>query len=111
MHGDPPLGPGAPPDERLVAFYDAMLDLLDGHLHLALGAQTGSLRFRSGAYSFWRAHVRGLLRTAGTSDPGALADALLAALAPELYQHPREQGLSGDAIAVALGGLAVVVRR
>lgn len=111
MHGEPPLGPGAPPEKRLVAFYDAMLDLLDGHLHLALGAETGSLRFRSGAYWVWRAHVRGLLRTAGMPDSEALADALLAPLAPELYQHLREQGLSRDRIAVALGQLATVVRR
>ena len=44
IYGEPPLGPGAPPDERLAAFYDAMIDLLDTHLHLALGAETGSLR-------------------------------------------------------------------
>src|SRR6187549_2184511 len=58
LDGPPPLGPGAPPGERLAAFYDAMADLLDRHLDLALAAETGSARFRTGAYGFWRAHVR-----------------------------------------------------
>ena len=40
IYGEPPLGPGAAPHERLAAFYDAMVDLLDTHLHLALGAET-----------------------------------------------------------------------
>jgi hypothetical protein len=48
---------------------------------------------------------------AGMSDSGALADALLAPLAPELYQDLREQGVPGDEIAVALGQLAAVLRR
>src|SRR3954452_24494949 len=31
IRGEPPLGPGAPPVERLVAFGHAMLDLCDHH--------------------------------------------------------------------------------
>src|SRR5918999_4257179 len=34
LRGSPPLGPGAPPAERLAAFYRAMVDLLDQHAHL-----------------------------------------------------------------------------
>src|SRR5439155_3521180 len=45
LHGEPPLGPGAKPQERLAAFYEAMVDLLERHLHLALGAETGAARF------------------------------------------------------------------
>src|SRR5882724_3967062 len=38
IFGEPPLGPGDTPAARLAAFYEAMTDLLDKHLHLHLGA-------------------------------------------------------------------------
>ena len=105
--GAPPLGPGAPPAERLAAFYDAMLDLLDQHLHLALAAEQGSARYETGAYGFWRAHVRVLIREAGVGDPGdALADVLLAPLAGELYQHLRDRGQTRRQVGAALSTLA-----
>ena len=91
MRGDPPLGPGASPADRLAAFYNAMVDLLDRHLHLALHGETGPARFATGAYGFWRAHVRSLLVAARMSKPDALVDILLAPLAPELYQFQRHQ--------------------
>ena len=34
IRGEPPLGPGAPPRERLIAFGEAMLDTLDAHAEL-----------------------------------------------------------------------------
>src|SRR5262252_4347530 len=54
LRGPPPLSPGAPPAERLAAFYAAMVELLKRHVHLALGAETGRRRFATGAYGFWR---------------------------------------------------------
>jgi len=114
--GPPPLGPGAPPSERLAAFYAAMVDLLERHVHLALGAETGERRFTTGAYGFWRAHVRALLLAASApADPAdsgrldAMVDALLAPLAPELYQHQRQRGRSPTEIAEALAELAARV--
>jgi AcrR family transcriptional regulator len=89
ISGAPPLGPGAAPADRLAAFYTAMVDLLDQHLHLALGAETGSARFASGAYGFWRTHVRSLLVEAAVPDPDVLIDSVLAPLAPEVYRHQR----------------------
>jgi AcrR family transcriptional regulator len=109
IYGAPPLGPGAPPHERLTAFYEAMIDLLDTHLHLALGAETGSLRFRTGAYRFWRTHVRMLAATAEIPQSEAMADVLLAPLAPEVYQHMRGEGLSRRQIADAVGQLATLL--
>ena len=112
LRGPPPLGPGAPPAERLAAFYAAMVELLERHLHLALGAETGSRRFATGAYGFWHAHVRALLVDAGgerAAHPGrldALVDVLLAPLAPELYQHQRDRGRSVVEITAALTHLA-----
>jgi AcrR family transcriptional regulator len=107
LHGPPPLGPGAPPGARLAAFYAAMVDLLDRHLHLVLGAETGQSRLATGAYEFWRAHVRALVRQAGVGDPDALADILLAPLAPEVYRYQRDNaGLSKSRIAQSLALLA-----
>jgi AcrR family transcriptional regulator len=107
LSGPPPLGPGAPPGARLAAFYAAMVDLLDRHLHLALGAETGPSRLATGAYRFWRAHVAALVRQAGVGDPDALADVLLAPLAPEVYRHQRDDaGLTSSRIGASLALLA-----
>ena len=107
LNGPPPLGPGAAPGARLAAFYRAMIDLLDQHLHLALGAETGASRFATGAYQFWRAHVGALVREADAGDPGVLADVLLAPLAPDVYRHQRDDaGLSSARIAKSLTRLA-----
>lgn len=112
LRGAPPLGPGEPggraasPGERLAAFYAEMAALLEAHLPLALGAETGAARYGTGAYGFWRAHVAHLVREAGLDDPQTLADQLLAPLAPELFRHQRELGLSGERIAAGLAELA-----
>jgi AcrR family transcriptional regulator len=119
LRGPPPLGPGAPPAERLAAFYAAMVELLERHVHLALGAETGERRFATGAYGFWRAHVRSLLAAAdptgaGPGDPAgrldALVDVLLAPLAPELFQYQRRvRGHSTEELTATLAGLARAV--
>ncbi|MFD7843053.1 TetR/AcrR family transcriptional regulator [Nocardia sp. NPDC059764] len=106
LRGEPPLGPGAPPAERLAAFYAAMLELLDTHANLVLGAETGGARFRTGAYQFWAVHVRTLLVEAGVAEPNALVDALLAPLAAEVYRQQRDRGLSTDRIAAGLARIA-----
>ncbi|ROR00367.1 TetR family transcriptional regulator [Streptomyces sp. 2132.2] len=106
LRGAPPLGPGAPPRERLTAFYAAMVDLLETHGHLVLGAETGEKRFTVGAYDFWRVHVLVLLRESGAPDPEALVDSLLAPLAPEVFLQQRAQGVTPDRVKAALGRLA-----
>jgi AcrR family transcriptional regulator len=103
LRGDPPLGPGAPPADRLAAFYAAMIDLLDRHAHLVLGTETGQSRFATGAYSFWRVH----LATLGAVP--AQLDVLLAPLAPEVYSFQRSQGLTNEEIKTALESLAHAV--
>ncbi|MBI5105082.1 MAG: TetR/AcrR family transcriptional regulator, partial [Solirubrobacterales bacterium] len=40
IRGEPPLGPGAPPPERLHAFGDAMIDLLERRGELFLAAES-----------------------------------------------------------------------
>lgn len=83
LHGPPPLGPGAPPVERLVAFADAYVDYVLEHLPLVRMSETAApgARYRIGAYRFWHRHVALLL--GGTPDPEHAAHALLAPLAAE----------------------------
>jgi AcrR family transcriptional regulator len=107
LEGPPPVGPGAVAVERLTAFYDAMLDLLDKHVHLVLGTEVGASRFATGAYGFWRAHVRSLL--SDVADPDALVDVLLAPLAPDVFQHQRSLGVSMERQRTALAALAAGV--
>ncbi|AYF78706.1 TetR/AcrR family transcriptional regulator [Nocardia yunnanensis] len=106
LRGAPPLGPGAPPAERLAAFYAAMVELLETHAPLVLGAETGRARFHTGAYRFWSLHVRSLLVEAAVPQPDSLIDALLAPLAAEVYRQQRERGLTPEEIASALARLA-----
>lgn len=107
LRGEPPLGPGAPPAERMAAFYAAMVELLDNHAHLVLGTEVGRSRYQTGAYGFWRVHVRSLLIEAKAPDPDALVDVLLAPLAPDLYVWMRtDRGLSRERITGSLGRLA-----
>ena len=106
LHGPPPLGPGAPPAERLAAFYAAMIALLERHGHLALAAETGGRRYGTGAYRAWQLHVGALLGEAGLADRPALADALLAPLAPDVFAHQRASGLTVEEIAADLATLA-----
>ncbi|MFF4102678.1 TetR/AcrR family transcriptional regulator [Streptomyces sp. NPDC001903] len=101
LHGPPPLGPGAPADERLDAFLNAYLDYLLEHLALVRMSETASpgARYRIGAYRFWHRHVAILLATA--PDPDQSAHALLAGLAadhvaallPELGEERMRSGL------------------
>jgi AcrR family transcriptional regulator len=107
IDGPPPLGPGAAPAERLAAFYGAMLDLLDRHVHLVLGTEVGASRFATGAYGFWRAHVRSLITD--LPDPDALVDVLLAPLAPDVFAHQRSLGVGLDRQRSALATLAAGV--
>ncbi|WP_308250634.1 TetR/AcrR family transcriptional regulator [Nonomuraea rhizosphaerae] len=111
LRGEPPLGPGASPAERLAAFYASMVELLDAHIDLVLGAEAGSLRYATGAYGFWRAHVRSLLVEAEAGDPDALTDVMLAPLAPEVYAEQRRRGLTPQQVSAALSGLAHGVLR
>jgi AcrR family transcriptional regulator len=92
IRGPAPLGPGAPPADRLVAFGAALLDHTDAHGALLLAAETGApgIRFRHAVYVAYRTHVVMLLRASGRHlDVDYTADALLAALGAELVMHQR----------------------
>lgn len=90
IRGEPPLGPGAPPAQRLIAFGEAMLDTLEAHSELLLAAEMGPAHFEHPAFAVHRLHVTLLL---GQADPGCdaelIAQMLMAALGAELFIHLR----------------------
>ncbi|GAA2147381.1 hypothetical protein GCM10009844_24460 [Nocardioides koreensis] len=99
MSGPPPLGPGAGPWERLMAFGRSRLDTT--LLHADLIREAGRAGTRSyAAYSFAAMHVRLLLSELGvTGDLPLLATALMAPLeAPVLDQQVRIEGLDVDRV-------------
>lgn len=86
-----PLGPGAAPRDRMVAFLDALLDLTAANLRLLIVSdydEPGG-RYRTGAYRAWRLHVARLLEELDfpQSEAEGLAHAVLAPLAADLVQH------------------------
>jgi AcrR family transcriptional regulator len=98
IRGPAPLGPGAPPRERLVAFGERMLEHIEMQGDLLVAAENGAPgeRLRHSVYAAYRAHVTALLRDSGYDGRiGYLADVLLGALVSELVLFQRrELGLS-----------------
>jgi AcrR family transcriptional regulator len=93
IRGEPPLGPGAPPVERLLAFGAGLLALLDSHARFILaGDKVVTGRYGHPVYALYRTHVALLLREIlgeGTRTE-YLVEALLAPLAPEPFIYQRE---------------------
>lgn len=87
--GPPPLGPGAPADERLAAFGEGYLDLLERHAELILAAVSSGTAPR-GPHEFYATHVAILLREATPHlDADYTAQALLAMLSPAHHLRTR----------------------
>lgn len=92
MTGPPPLGPGAPPAERIRAFLHALLDRLEEQWELVLLGETSSPtgRYGTGPYQVRHIHLVTLLgQLKPEADVHYLADALLAPLAPSLLTYQR----------------------
>jgi len=99
LSGPPPLGPGAEPLERLLAFGRSRLEVNLRHAELIEAAGRAGIR-NYAVYSFAATHVRYLLselRVGG--DVALLATALLAPLeVPILLQQTRIEGMQIDRI-------------
>jgi AcrR family transcriptional regulator len=90
LRGPPPLGPGAPPLERIHAFGRAYLQFLERNAQLILDAEAGNARLGAGPYVMYRTHLEVLLREAGAgADSEYLADALLAPLTARVFLYQR----------------------
>jgi AcrR family transcriptional regulator len=106
LHGRPPLGPGAPARERLVAFLDALLDFTAENAELLIAADSGRPggRYLTGAYASWHQHTALLLSDLRPgSDAGVLAHLILAPLAADLVRHlTDEAGVDVERLRAAL---------
>ena len=91
LRGDPPLGPGAPPLERLVAFGEAYVAFLERHAPLLRSAEGSHEAYLvSAPYAFYRTHVAFLLREGGLGDRADyLADVVLGPLASTSFGYLR----------------------
>ncbi len=111
LTGPPPLGPGAPPGERLEAFLISLVHLHKEHLSLAVASEELHLRGASTVYASLHLHVRLLVEAL---DPrlhsGVIATMLLGAVSPpHLDQLLRQRGERVEAVTASvralLGGL------
>ncbi|OUD02354.1 TetR/AcrR family transcriptional regulator [Streptomyces swartbergensis] len=93
LSGPPPLGPGAPPVERLRAFGCAMLRRSTDELELQLAAEPGaSRRFTAPPRRVLRHHVAMLLRqVVPEADCELLSHTLMGQLDPALIHHLTRQ--------------------
>jgi AcrR family transcriptional regulator len=105
LFGPPPLGPGAPGLERLIAFGAARIAYVVefGDLVLAAENASRSSRFEVPAAALWHRHIEVLLREEGfTSDPWLMAGSLGAALDPgRLLNLVRVHGITADRLAAS----------
>lgn len=100
IRGEPPLGPGAPPRERLHAFGEGYLGLLERNIELLVIAATdGSLR-PSPPWAMYRTHIVLLLNeVAPDCDAELGAEMLLDTLHPLGYRFRRREGYDLERLA------------
>ena len=113
IRGPAPLGPGAPPCERLVAFGRGLLAQVAKYGDLIVTAQTARApgsRFDIDPSGAYRAHITLLIRTAAPElDASYTAEALLAALSADVVMYQiRQRGLTVEHIGA---GWEEIVRR
>ncbi len=105
LFGPPPLGPGAPGLERLVAFGAARIAYVVEFGDLVLAAENASRSSRSEvpAAALWHRHIEVLLREEGfTSDPWLMAGSLGAALDPgRILNLVRVHRITADRLAAS----------
>lgn len=104
LTGPPPVGPGAPPADRVRAFLHALVDRTLAQLDLLLTAETaGPFARFGGAYDAHHRHLTVLLAQARPDvDAAFTADALLAPLAANLVTH---RGLDATTVKSGLDAL------
>jgi AcrR family transcriptional regulator len=110
IRGPAPLGPGAPPMDRLIAFGRRLLEHFERNGELIALGEAGGARYRSGPFAFYRVHVSVLVREAAPdADWDYVADALLAMLSAQFVVYlRRDREMSRERIAA---GWEDLVRR
>ncbi|MFF4442581.1 TetR/AcrR family transcriptional regulator [Streptomyces sp. NPDC001621] len=109
LTGPPPLGPGAPPADRLRAFLHAYADYMGDQQTLitALEAASPVARYTSGPYLAAHLHLSTLVhQLRPEADAALLAHLLLAPFAPSLLHHLKtERGTTQEQIKAGLDQL------
>lgn len=108
LFGPPPLGPDAPPLERLIAFGRERIRFVHTHRELMSAASRDPHMRHVGAAVVQRTHVRVLLQAAHTTGHlGVQTDALLALLDVDYVEHQlTEGGQSQETLGDAWASLA-----
>jgi AcrR family transcriptional regulator len=96
LSGSAPLGPGAAPLDRLIAYGRARIDFLIGHSEIARASLDGREQAPAGT-PMSQAHIRALLAAMnlGAADVDILATQLTAALDGPLLLHLSSAALAG----------------
>jgi len=90
LRGPPPLGPGAPPAERLEAFVVGLVGLQLGHLELALAAEAPAGHALPPVYGTLLIHIATLVHEIDPAlDERVLAGFILSAIAPPVLHRMR----------------------
>lgn len=111
MSGPPPLGPGAPPLDRLIAFGDASIARMrfDGQI-LRAAEQQGGPDPEHPTQRLVRLHLAMLLRGIGVSDAEVGAYQLAAFLNAGLLLHLQEnRGMSGERLSASWATLVTAL--
>jgi AcrR family transcriptional regulator len=114
MFGPPPLGPGAPGLERLIAFGAERISYVMEFGDLVLAAEHASRgRFEAPAAVLWHRHIEVLLREEGFGpDPWLMAGSVAASLDPErLLSLVKVHGITPDRLAASWRDLVTRVVR
>jgi len=109
--GPPPLGPGAPAGERLLAYFDAMTLLVADNIELVLAYQALPPHPQSEElHAFWAAHIGSLLREArpDLADADAVGTLLLGTIGGEAAQRMVQTG-GKDRLAAGMHDLVTAV--
>lgn len=93
LSGPPPLGPGAHPAERLEAFVDALLVIMDEHFDVAMAAERSATVPTGAIAGPLCLHVRGLIAELDPDlDGDMISSLLLGALSPPVIARLRARG-------------------
>ncbi len=88
LTGPPPLGPGAPATDRLIAFTTALIALQREHLAIALVSEFRAADAPIGVYGALRLHAAALIQEIDPAlDAEVLASMILGAIAPPVLNQ------------------------
>lgn len=88
LSGPPPLGPGAPAAERLIAFFTALVALQREHLPIALAGEAASVDAPGRVYGVLYLHAATLIQEIDPAvDAEVLASMILGAIAPPILSR------------------------